>query len=420
MNPRFSVIKLICVIAIGAALFGCSSANSDAPGAGVNGTHPANWLVGHRAAYRAAFALNQAAECRGCHGADLTKEEGGITKINCTTNNCHAGNHAPRIATHALPYTDPLLHGAAAKANMIACQACHGTTGGSGSNPRFNLPIGLIAAGCESSGCHAAKTAHPTPKDSRAKSWLTHKTAGNQPNDCALCHGALFAGGNGPSCVKCHKTLLSGQLPLINNCSSCHGNPPNGATAPNVIGSHAAHIALPEVLKNCLVCHTGGGTGSKPHYDNASSGTINTANVTVGLQATYKAQSGTATYNSTSMTCANVKCHGGQPTPMWGSALHITDCKDCHSASGQFNSYVSGRHLLHVSTYARQCSDCHDTTKMTKHFSNFSTSTFNTVPSGTLQNTLNYNSTTQTCAPTGANAACHAVLSSNTQSWQVE
>ncbi|MFZ4858139.1 MAG: CxxxxCH/CxxCH domain c-type cytochrome [Desulfuromonadaceae bacterium] len=416
MNSRFSVIKRICVIVISTALFSCSSANSDAPGAAVNGTHPANWLVGHRAAYREALKHNQAAECRGCHGTDLTNGEGGITRTNCTTT-CHAGAHVPRLASHPLPFTDPLLHGAAAKANLIGCQACHGTAGGSGSNPRFNLPIGLLAAGCESSGCHAAKTAHPTPKDSRAKSWLTHKTAENQPNDCALCHGAFFSGGNGPSCAKCHKKLVAGQLPQVNNCISCHSFPPDGAVAPDITGSHAAHTALPEVLKNCMICHIGGGTGTKPHYDNASSSIISSANVTVGLQSTYKAQSGTAAYNSSSRTCANVKCHGGLQTPVWGSALHITICTDCHSAGGQFNSYVSGQHLLHVSTYARQCAECHDMVKMIKHFSNFSTSTFSAVPSGTLQNTINYNTITKTCAPNGSSAACHAGLSSITQSW---
>ena len=422
MNSRFSVIKRICVVVISAALFSCSSANSDAPGAAVNGTHPANWLVGHRAAYREALKHNQAAECRGCHGTDLTNGEGGITRTNCTTT-CHAGAHVPRLASHPLPFTDPLLHGAAAKANLIGCQACHGTAGGSGSNPRFNLPIGLLASGCESSGCHAAKTAHPTPKDSRAKSWLTHKTAENQPNDCALCHGAFFSGGNGPSCAKCHKKLVAGQLPQDNNCISCHSFPPNGAVAPDITGSHAAHTALPEVQKNCIICHTGGGTGTKPHYDNASSSTMSSANVTVTLQPAFNVQSRTAMsrtaiYDHASMTCANVKCHGGRTTPKWGSALHITDCRDCHSESADlFNSYVTGKHHSHVISYGRQCSECHDTAKMTKHFSNFSTSNFNTMPIGTLQNAINYDSALKTCAPTGTNATCHAGLISNTQSW---
>ncbi len=397
MNSRFSVIKLICVIAIGAALFGCSSANSDAPS-----PHPANWSVGHRAAYREAFALNQSFKCRECHGNDLTNGEGGITKINCTTT-CHYGNHVPRIATHLLPYT---LHSADAKANIIACQACHGTAGGAGSNPSFSGAIGSLPKGCAT--CHINTTltlAHPKP-------WLTHNFAGNMGNACRLCHGVSYDGVNssGPSCKKCHLKATSGFQPA-SGCVSCHNNPPDSNVAPNNAGSHAIHLALSEVNNNCQVCHIGGGTGSQPHYDN-SSGTPNAVNVTVGVMSAFNAKSGAVTYDKDGLTCTNVACHGGQKTTPWidpvsGSvpASIKDDCKACHSDSpNQYNSYATVRHQDHATL---QCTNCHETSKITKHFKNFSTHNFNTLPSSTIQtNTINYSSTAKTCT-FGNNSLCH-------------
>jgi hypothetical protein len=197
---------------------GSSSSSSDALHTPDEG-HPAGWLHAHGAEH---LADNNA--CTECHGADL---KGGISNVSCFSASfdgvsCHAGGPV----AHALPFTDPALHGPVAKADLKVCQTCHSDdpTGGPGSNPRFNVGIGNLTNGCED--CHNTNTAHRVP-------WIgvplaeRHPTAGNMANACPLCHGANLGGpadgGVGPACGDCHTE----GSPLTNtNCTSCHGEPP--------------------------------------------------------------------------------------------------------------------------------------------------------------------------------------------------
>ena len=376
------------------ALFGCGKANDQAPTVN-NGAHPANWLVAHRLAY-----YQNPNQCQECHGADL---KGGITKIDCFNQaglgQCHAGGHGPRLTIHVIPFTDPALHGPQAKKDLTVCQGCHGTPGGAGSNPRFNIIFGSMPAGCESPGCHNPKMAHPTP-------WATHNTSGNQANACALCHGATFSGGVGPACSSCHTQLVAGTIPVLGQCVSCHSNPPNGTTAPNIAGSHAVHLGLSAMSGNCAACHTGGGSGTTSH------GT----GLTLAFAATFNANAGPAAFNGT--TCTNTSCHGGQPSPAWGTTLDVsTSCTSCHQAGTAENiSYHSGQHNFHLTT-GLICTDCHDMSDNTAHFANVTTKIFETQPSTTLRSYLGYSQqscTVSATLPQGVQfTACH----SGTRSW---
>jgi predicted CxxxxCH...CXXCH cytochrome family protein len=310
---------------------------------------------------------------------------GGISKIDCFNQaglgQCHAGGHGPRNVPHQLPFKNGTVHGPTAKSDLAYCQSCHGTPGGPGSNPRFNAVFGSLAAGCETSGCHNQKMAHPTP-------WLTHGLAGNQANACALCHGANFEGSpvsGAPSCKSCHSQLSPGFLPA-SGCTSCHGTPPNGSTVPNKAGSHAVHLALPEMSGNCSACHSGGGSGTVNHA----------TSLTMAFAAGLNSSAGTASFNGT--TCSNVSCHGGKATPTWGGNLDVAaNCTGCHQAgTAEYISYHSGQHGDHLGL-GIVCTDCHDMTNQAMHFGNVTTKVFENAPATTLRSYLNYNQTTQSC-----------------------
>ena len=399
MPSTVSWTKIFCMVAACCALFGCGKANDQAPALSSSSKHPAGWLTGHRSAYRQNPDM-----CRECHGLEL---KGGVTKVDCfnqaNSARCHFNGHGPRAIIHAVPFTDPALHGALAKKDLTVCQDCHGTAGSAGSNPRFNLNIGSLPAGCESSGCHNPNMAHPKP-------WKSHGAAGNQANACALCHGTNFEGSpiiGAPACSSCHSRLVGVQLPTPGTCVSCHGNPPDGAATPNRAGSHAAHLALPELQNNCNACHNGGGSGSATHQV--------FGNLTVAFLPVYNAESGVASINKAAITCANVKCHGGQTTPVWGG--HIAGCQSCHaSGTAQYNSFNSGKHDKHISE-GLACTDCHDTVKLAVgHFSNLSSSVINQTAGNTLRNYLNYSQ--PTCSPISVPSGNQVGVCHSSRNWQ--
>ncbi|MEJ2641094.1 MAG: hypothetical protein P8010_16115, partial [Desulfosarcinaceae bacterium] len=77
--------------------------------------HPNSFLFQHGAAARADLAA-----CQSCHQSDLT---GSDSVPSCFF--CHEeGND---FAVHDLPYIGPEQHGAAARDNQAHCLVCHGT-----------------------------------------------------------------------------------------------------------------------------------------------------------------------------------------------------------------------------------------------------------------------------------------------------
>ncbi len=336
-------------------------------GAGINAPHsPKPWKDSART--HTTTNPNNASVCATCHtnGANSTVQPSPYDPLaapGCFNNTlCHANVGAP----HAVPFTDPALHGPPAKADLTYCQACHAnpSNGGAGSNPRFNVTIGSLTNGCED--CHDAYTAHPVPSWKWENATFTgHQKAGNMANACALCHGVNLVGGNGPSCSACH---TAGSPLTQANCTSCHGKPPTGTAFPNIAGKHGKHNALANVTGVCNICHNGAGTNTVNH--DYGSGVVNIA----FLGTTYNAKTGSAGYNA-DFTCSNISCHGGQTTPSWltGTINVNTQCKSCHaSGTTQYNGYNSGQHSDH-SSY--DCFECHDTTKLVAvHFNDLNTS----------------------------------------------
>jgi predicted CxxxxCH...CXXCH cytochrome family protein len=383
MSSTVSWTKIFCMLVACCALLGCSAANDQAPALGSDSKHPDGWRTAHRRAYQ-----QNRDQCFECHGTDL---KGGITKVDCfnqaALGQCHANGHGPRNVPHELPFTAGSLHGPAAKNDLVYCQSCHGTSGGPGGNPRFNVPLGALLNGCED--CHKPFTAHP-PLSGSTSGWSGHSSAGSMGSNCTLCHGVDLSGsgGVGPGCNSCHTGLNTGAIPTVGACTSCHAKPP-------VTGNHTKHNALVGVADVCGTCHDGVGNNTAKHNNGIKE---------VAFAAAYNAKSGTATRNVDG-SCSNVSCHGGITTPAWGAAL-TAGCLSCHTKgtalnTPQFNSYYSGRHTEHLVDFGLQCADCHDMTMAAggaKHFSGLGTSGFELPPSTTIR-VPGYTAATPSCTP---------------------
>jgi predicted CxxxxCH...CXXCH cytochrome family protein len=406
---------------------GCHGANVASPHA------PAPWRsTGTATRTHAGTNAANAPVCAQCHanGANSSLQPSppaaAGTAAGCFNNTlCHGSNVSP----HAVPFTDPALHGPVAKADLSFCEGCHAapSSGGPGSNPRFNVAIGSLSAGCESGGCHGANLAHPGQwRGLTATAPGGHRSAGNMANACALCHGVNLAGGAGPACSTCH---TAGSPLTLTNCTSCHGSPPNGAAHPNLAGTHAAHNALPPVKNVCGACHDGGGTGTANHDYGRTSAFM-------AFPPAYSAKSGAAFYDPGTAACANIACHGSSrtqtqtqaasqqstpgTTPNWQSGtINVnTQCALCHvlgpsSGNPENNSYYSGEHYLHVwdpnndPSPKLPCTTCHDIVKLaTVHFVSLTGPISSATASATLSSALRFNGTT--CNPNaGGFTGCH-------------
>jgi len=372
----------------GSAGFSCAGCHGTA-GDGTVIPHPSSWVGGGRTHIDA--DTDNASVCDVCHHLGDHSPLGPLPP-SADPPGCFNSTLCHGALGHQLPFLDPALHGPQAKADLTVCQACHANPsgGGPGSNPRFNVPVGILANGCEL--CHQAFTAHPVP-------WLgpsatSHQGAGNMAEACALCHGASLDGGVGPACSTCH---TAGSPVTVQNCASCHQAPPAGGAAPDRQGAHGVHDALPHVTADCGVCHDGAGSGTAEHFDGA---------VDVAFPATYDSKGGPASFGAGG-SCLSVSCHGGQNTPAWltGAIDVNADCALCHrarNASDQYNSYFSGRHTLHVVNEGFFCTECHDTGKLASvHFTDLNTPEM-TEAALTLSDALNYNATARTCT-----LSCH-------------
>jgi len=234
------------------------------------------------------------------------------------------------------------------------------------------------------------------------------------PN-CFSCHAQSGASpvSGAPACQDCH---VNGNPLTGLSCASCHGTPPNSNTTvltdrPNRAGKHGKHNALTVDTLDCSACHSGGGSDSLTHFDRTASTTPNYPADVQFLGTAYNSQGSTAQYNGSNQ-CQNVLCHGGVTTPSWYTgSIDVygggsTACRQCHSSTGEYNAYSSGRHSLHVGGENISCLPCHNTTVLqngvagNSHFSGLKTTGFELDPAATLNSSLNYNGTS-------CNPACH-------------
>ncbi len=337
----------------------------------------------------------------------------------------HAANWLP--SSHAMAASSGTTSLGTAVPNTAACTQCHGA----------DLDGGISGVSC--TGCHLGgpTSVHPA-------TWvpvpLTHGpsvSSGSTPvAKCSnqYCHGTSLGGvaGSGPSCSTCHAWPFT---PGSVVCGSCHGIPPSGSVYPDTPGRHALHTAWTgTATASCSACHNG---------SDGASGTVTHSNgvVEVSILSTYNSKSGSASYDSSSMSCSQVSCHGGPrtqtatqanalpsqatlaPTPSWsnGTIDVGTQCTSCHVyGTLENNSYNSGQHFLHVwdpnngpapngQNPKVACTVCHDSIKLAaSHFTTLNTPALEGPASATILDSLQYNSPSLgNCSP-----PCH-----DTTSW---
>ena len=264
----------------GAALSGCSASGCHVDA----GAHPTRWQGANDITpdyiSRHSNAGARDTACAICH--NVTDDApgpksgapscfaGSFTNADGISSACHA---AGPTAAHPIPYADPAEHGPAAKADLAACQACHGTPG----TPQFNG--GSAATGCSSGACHPDAGAHPTrwqgTNDTTGGYTSNHRNSGKQNTTCSLCHdfteGRTGPDPAAPSCFSAGFTNADG------SATGCHASGPG---APHALPFTDAALHGTEAkadLTYCQECHAepfDGGPGSNPRF-NVSLGSMN-------------------------------------------------------------------------------------------------------------------------------------------------
>lgn len=396
------------------------------------GAHPTHWQGSNDpdpafpASHRGVDQRTQSVSCALCH---LTTGPGAgplPTAPSCfsashlnaegSTSACHGGG--PRTAPHPVDgsFRAPAAHGRTAKQDLTFCQGCHAApnASGPGSNPRFNVPLGTLAGGCET--CHPPFRAHPGTWAGPNPASVFHYQSGNIEGACTLCHGAGLDGaggvdgsGNAPglSCRQCHADTTLFNL----NCTACHGYPPDGVTAEprvaalggvpvnhdNPLGP-AANVAAVALHDQCAVCHGVRSSAGPTSGHLTPVANYRTFDVLTGVAGDHwngrinlngPAPATGAGYNETIFGCDSAGCHGndaahrlgdsalpvqfadfgrgegGAPHPLDGSFLlpenhgpvarsDLTNCKACHGQATTVNPRYN------VGIGGNGCETCHN------------------------------------------------------------
>ncbi len=247
-----SALRCCLLIWLCLLLWACSSPNDQAPA--TDQAHPPRYILSH-----APEADADLTRCRSCHGSDLN---GGINAVGCFT--CH--DQGDPITVHQLPYTDPDAHGAAGRAELRRCFACHGSPpnlfdGGILSAPDlFDRP----AADCSSSACHPDAGAHPTrwqgDNDITADYLSSHRPVTQDVIDrgCAMCHQVVD---NGPQPSSQAPSCFSSSFTNADNvASACHANGPAQSHYMPFIDPQNHGAPAKSDMARCQKCHGTPGT----------------------------------------------------------------------------------------------------------------------------------------------------------------
>ncbi len=308
--------------------------------------HPTNWqgdndpTVDYESSHRTAGSTdvacavchNVAADAPGTHPDAPSCFSASFTNADGSATGCHAGGPG---APHAVPFTDAALHGPEARADIAACQQCHGTPG----TIQFNG--GTAATSCSTALCHSAADAHPTnwqgTNDGTVDYLSSHRNALKQNTTCTICHdfteGRTAPNSAAPSCFTAGFTNDDGST------TGCHSSGPG---APHALPFTDDALHGPDAkadLKYCQECHAApaaGGPGSNPRFNVAVGDLVNGCEDchTADTAHPYPSWSGTAsnshkTAGNLDVACA--LCHGanllGAAEGGVGSA-----CDDCHTA----------------------------------------------------------------------------------------
>jgi predicted CxxxxCH...CXXCH cytochrome family protein len=192
-------------------------------------------------------------------------------------------------------------------------------------------------------------------------------------DDCKLCHGADYNGGQivEKGCMEagCHVDA-SGAQKSPEACNTCHGvfraaandflssSPPKAvagetdSTFPGV-GAHQPHLATGNLGKTveCQECHTVPTVWNAPgHIDGAPAEVVfndTLANLTTANGAYTPAN---VSYSSETYQCSNTYCHGN-----W-----VADRASSPNQFGYTDSVMVGNNAMPVWTAGAECGSCHN------------------------------------------------------------
>jgi hypothetical protein len=339
------------------AIWGCSSANNEAPTLNAGGQHPAAWPTIHGAAY-----LVRAEQCYECHGRDL---KGGISKVSCFSESWNGlGCHAGGPGGHPAGWGTPTVHGPHAKAKVGGadgfpyCQKCHGTLFDGGSAKKSCYTCHGVSAPHAPKPWRGGTYTHTTTDPSNAVACALCHTAGKNLTPAlqqgvyatgapgcfnnTLCHGPMghpanwgLPANHGPSakampsatqgfnsCKNCHGSDYAGGN-VKQSCFTCHGVPAPHAPKPWRGGYYTHTTTDPGNADACADCHTAG------------------ANLTPGLKQSNYVSGTPGCFNST--LChgaaghptgwANPDQHGGTAKSTPGTTSGFDYCRNCHGVS---------------------------------------------------------------------------------------
>jgi predicted CxxxxCH...CXXCH cytochrome family protein len=406
--------------------------------------HPTNWqgdndpTIDYASSHRSAGSTDIA--CAVCHNV-VTDAPGlhpdapscftaTFTNADGTTTGCHAGGPG---APHALPFTAAALHGPEARADLAACQQCHGTPG----TIQFNG--GTASTSCSTAQCHSAADAHPTnwqgTNDGSIDYLASHRNALKQNTTCAICHdftqGRTAPNLRAPSCFTAGFTNADGST------TGCHSSGPG---APHALPFTDSALHGPQAkadLKYCQECHatpSAGGPGSNPRFDVAVGDLVNGCEDCHTAETAHPYPSWSGAASNSHKTAGNLDvacalCHGANlqgpveggvgkacdDCHTAGSPLVLTSCTSCHNdppdsaaPAGNFRPNRDGSHSLHdsLNRVAGICSTCHRGAGTNTNI-HFDTSTPASVAGlatyDAKSGVFSYNSAGRTCS----NVSCH-------------
>lgn len=173
---------------------------------------------------------------------------------------------------------------------------------------------------------------------------------------CQSCHAADFSGAVGPSCNACH--LANGFANWATNCTFCH----NSGTPVQVYNASSLPLAGPGATHQDHLtggAFTNGVTCDQCHVVPTDLGHVGSpVTVTFGSVATTGGLN--PTYTSSTQTCSNVYCHGGQGSQIaWTGSV---SCGSCHAIPPVDPGTPVDEHAWHVTDLGGpqlDCGKCH-------------------------------------------------------------
>jgi predicted CxxxxCH...CXXCH cytochrome family protein len=202
---------------------------------------------------------------------------------------------------------------------------------------------------------------HPPGYNAREQHGYEFDKNGKSTCATANCHGVALTGGStgGPSCNNCHSGWQT-------SCTFCHGGTDNMTGAPPqdvlnmntaAVGAHTKHVTQTtrHVAWDCTYCHIKPANAVDTGHIDGTGGIVQAEVIFSGLNPA-------GAFTATTMTCANMYCHGTgvagntKTAPAWTSTTTLACVDGCHGGDPN-RTAMSSNHRR--SDHKKSCATCH-------------------------------------------------------------